>query len=1093
MYKFLLSCFFCLVSFVSFSAGHTVSITVNQNVTCFGGTNGSATAVVNGGVGPFSYSWNTVPAQTGATATNLSAGTYLCAVTDLSDNSVSSGSVTITQGANPNLIIQGPQTACVGQVITIAATGNGLVTYSWAGPNGYTATTSMITINAIPISSGTYTVTATNAQGCVFTATHLITISAFTINLSSVNPSCFGFSDGSIFVNVSGGSAPYIYSLSNGSNQTFPSFTNLSAGCYTVSVTDGVGCVQSNTVCLTSPPQLFSTFSFTQNASSCNSCDGSLTVVATGGTQPYSYSWSPSTSQFTSTVTNLCPGNYLATVTDANGCFANNQAIITGGSLSVSVVAAPDTCGQSTGTANAIVSGNSGPVTYSWMPGNLSTQAVAGLSQGTYTLAVSDSASCSFSQIVTIGNIGAPTPFATSNGANCGASNGTLVVAANGGTPAYVYSINGSAYSSNTTYPNLSSGTYTIQVMDQNGCVGTTTYLVPSFGLGGSITTTSVGCNNTPGSASFFPASGTAPYTYLWSNGSTTSSISVLNPGAYSVQVTDNTGCVGNFYTTVQSGANLYGSYTTLYYNCGINTGTVNAFNGTPPYSYSWSPGGYTTNSVSALAPGNYTVSITDANGCSGTAMVYVLNASYNTISGNVYGDVNGNCSFDAGDYALTNMSVQAVSSSGVTYYGYLNNSGNYTISVPNTAATYTLTPSPSYMANSSLYNFTCTNNVVAMTSNCDTANIDLGFTITPGQDLHVHTYCGIARPGFQMYNSIFYINAGTLPVSNVVVKYDLDPLLSFSGSTPPPSLVNGNHLEWNFASLNPNQQGVIQLNALVPTIQNGGALGTLISNSCSIEPLVNDVSVSDNTGTCSTNITGSYDPNYKEVNSESLQFQSTSTIDNSVQWMYYTVHFQNTGTDTAFTITVRDTVSSYLELSSIEMLSASHNFVQTINPGRELVMTFNNIYLPDSNRNEPLSHGYFQYRILTNSNLLPGNVIDNTAHIYFDFNLPIVTNTVQTPIVLIGIAETNSESTVKVAPNPVAKNSVLRLSFGTQKSQACAISIFDAQGRKVVSLATEDAMQTDISTSGLSSGVYFIRALGENGELYQARVVISD
>ena len=150
MYKFLFSLLFCLASSFAFSAGHTVSITINQNVTCFGGSNGSATAVVSGGVGPFSYSWNSNPVQSGATANNLPAVNYTCSVTDLSDNSVSSGSITITQGANPNLIIQGPQSACLGQVITIVATGNGLVTYSWVGPNGFTATTSMITINGSP-------------------------------------------------------------------------------------------------------------------------------------------------------------------------------------------------------------------------------------------------------------------------------------------------------------------------------------------------------------------------------------------------------------------------------------------------------------------------------------------------------------------------------------------------------------------------------------------------------------------------------------------------------------------------------------------------------------------------------------------------------------------------------------------------------------------------------------------------------------------------------------------------------------------------------------------------------------------------------
>jgi hypothetical protein len=488
--------FFFFSSLLVFSAGHTVSITTNQNVTCFGGSNGSATATVSGGVGPFSYSWNTIPVQTSTTATNLTAGTYTCTVTDLSDNSVSSAVVTITQGANPNLIIQGPTMVCFGQFITIAASGTGLNTYLWTGPNGFTANTSMISINASPTSSGTYTLTATNSQGCTFTATHSLMVSNMFVSLNGSNTSCFGSSDGQIFVNVSGGSPPYIYSLSNGSNQTSAVFTGISAGCYTVSVTDGVGCVQSNTICISSPNQMISAFTQVQNTSSCNACDGSIIAGITGGTPPYTYNWNPNVSQSNSSVSNLCPGNYSVIITDANGCITGNQTAVLGGTLNVSVSTTPDTCGQNVGTAIANVSGNSGPVNYFWMPGNLNTQSVAGLTAGSYTLVVSDSVSCSFTQLVTIGNNGSPTPLATANPANCGASNGFLVVAASGGTPGYTYSINGSPFTSTTSYSNLSSGTYTIQVLDQNGCIGTTTYLVPGIGLGGSFVTNPVGCNN---------------------------------------------------------------------------------------------------------------------------------------------------------------------------------------------------------------------------------------------------------------------------------------------------------------------------------------------------------------------------------------------------------------------------------------------------------------------------------------------------------------------------------------------------------------------------------------------------------------------
>lgn len=138
----------------------------------------------------------------------------------------------------------------------------------------------------------------------------------------------------------------------------------------------------------------------------------------------------------------------------------------------------------------------------------------------------------------------------------------------------------------------------------------------------------------------------------------------------------------------------------------------------------------------------------------------------------------------------------------------------------------------------------------------------------------------------------------------------------------------------------------------------------------------------SDNVDACTTAITGSYDPNEKEVYAENMS--PSGAIDITGRKMYYTVHFQNTGTDTAFTITVRDTISNLLDLNSLELLTASHAYTARILQDRTLELTFNNILLVDSNKNEPLSHGYFNYAIHTKPGLVNGDNIANTAAIYF-------------------------------------------------------------------------------------------------------------
>ncbi|RPD39472.1 gliding motility-associated C-terminal domain-containing protein [Chitinophaga barathri] len=594
-----------------------IGVTTSQvDVLCNGAATGSATVTVTGGTAPYTYSWSP-GGGTAATAGNLTAGVYICTITD-NNGCVTTASVTITEPDALGVNTSKTDVLCFGEATgtaTVAVSGGvAPYTYSWS-PGGGTGAT------AGNLAAGTYTCTITDANGCVTTAS--VTVNeptALTFTPTQTNILCFGTATGSATVTPAGGTAPYSYSWSSGA--TGATANNLIAGTYTCTITDANGCEVIATITVTQLPQI--TFTTTQTNVLCTGgTAGSATVNVSGGTAPYTYSWLPSGGT-AATANGLSAGTYTCTITDANGCDTAAVVIITEPTaLAATATKTNVTCNRANdGTATAVVSGGVAPYTYSWTPGGQTTATITGLGPGTYTCTATDANGCIITGTVSIVEPTLLTATSSATGISCnGGSDGSVTASGDGGTAPYTYSWSNGA--TTATSDNLSAGTYTCTVTDANGCTATTSATVnePSP-VTGTTSNTDVTCNGLAnGTATVNPGGGTAPYTYLWSNGGTTQTINNLAPGDYTVTITDANGCTFDVTApaTITEPPALSANETHTNVLCnGEPTGTATAIvtGGTAPYSYQWSPSGGTGAIATGLAGGNYTCNITDANGC---------------------------------------------------------------------------------------------------------------------------------------------------------------------------------------------------------------------------------------------------------------------------------------------------------------------------------------------------------------------------------------------------------------------------------------------------------------------------------------------
>ncbi len=337
-------------------------------VSCFGGNNGSATVSASGGTSGYTYSW-TPSGGTNITASNLTAGTYTVNVTD-AKGCTTSAIATVTQPASalsattttsPVLCFGGNN----GSATVTANSGTAGYTYNWTASGG-------TNITASNLIAGTYTVNVTDAKGCTASASVNVTqpISPLSVTTSATAVNCFGGNNGSATVTTTGGTAGYTYNWTP-SGGTTTTASNLTAGTYTVNVTDTKGCTTSATATVTQPASALSATTTTTPVLCFGGNNGSATVTANGGTAGYTYSWTPSGGT-TTTASNLTAGTYTVNVTDAKGCTTSATANVAQPNFSLSVVASNDVeiCNGNSTTLVATAIGGSGNYNYVWSPNN---------------------------------------------------------------------------------------------------------------------------------------------------------------------------------------------------------------------------------------------------------------------------------------------------------------------------------------------------------------------------------------------------------------------------------------------------------------------------------------------------------------------------------------------------------------------------------------------------------------------------------------------------------------------------------------------------------------------------------------------------
>ena len=518
---------------------------------------------------------------------------------------------------------------CVGQTLNLGtSTTSAIATYAWTGPNGFTSSISNPTIsNVSAANAGTYSLTISfpSLGGCSINATKTIAIQAppvlSLVNLTNVT--CFGANNGSIQVSTSGNS-PFTYLWSNTATST--TISNLSPNSYSVTSRDQIGCTATASYTITQPTLLVTSATITSDYNgrniSCNAAaDGTALVTFSGGTAPYSISWSNGAT--TASLTNLGPGTYTATITDSKGCVKTAAVTLT----QPTVVVLSDTrlnidCfGQNTGSVNLSVSGGTPGYFYSWT-NSATTEDLTSLIAGTYTVTVNDLNNCTKTRNVTVTQPLAPIALTmTFTDVACfGNATGAINLSVTGGTAPYTYLWSNSATTQDLN--NLTVGTYSVTVTDSKACTQLLSVPVsqPSAPLSSLISPTNIACfGNASGAIDLTPAGGTPPYTYLWSNSATTQDLIGLLPGTYNVTTKDSKNCTStNTATLTQPTAPLTASATSINPSCfGSNNGSVNVSvsGGTAPYFYAWSNGA-TSQDLTAISAGVYNLLITDSQGC---------------------------------------------------------------------------------------------------------------------------------------------------------------------------------------------------------------------------------------------------------------------------------------------------------------------------------------------------------------------------------------------------------------------------------------------------------------------------------------------
>ncbi len=639
---------------------------------CNGDNTGSIDLTIAGGLSPYDVSW-TGPGgfvSTDQDIADLIAGTYEVTVTDAA-NCVVVIQETVDEPTPLTAVITPSSLLCFennsGQLTASAQGGTPGYNYAWAGPNGFFG--SGPTIIALP--AGTYTLTLTDNNNCVFTTdVDLVEPDELMLDFVETPISCNGDSDGAIDLTVSGGTAPFSFAWTgpNGFTSTDEDITALSTGTYSVEVTDFNNCVVAGSYDLTEPLPI-TLSAATTNPSCAASSSGAIDLTIANGTAPYNVSWT-GPNGFSSTdedIIDLAAGDYIVEVTDAGNCFETaTYTLVEPTGLDAIFTTTEVSCFDgSNGSISTSPSGGFAPYDFAWSGPNgfLSTdQNLSGLEAGDYTLILSDDNGCDETFTITINQ---PTDIAVLNTITdvpCfGGSDGAIEITPSGATPPYIFQWSGpSGFSSSAQdISGLSAGDYSVAITDDNDCLFNFTYTVDeSEAIVLVESVTEVLCaGDFTGAIDLTVSGGVLDYDFSWSgpNGfaALTEDISNLEAGSYTIDLTDGVGCTTSATYSIQEQFDVILSAASTDISCfGAGDGTIDLTpsGGVAPFTFDWTgPNGFISSDedLTGLDAGIYSVLATDFNGCTETTQVEVFEPSeivLNIVATNIdcFGDADG-------------------------------------------------------------------------------------------------------------------------------------------------------------------------------------------------------------------------------------------------------------------------------------------------------------------------------------------------------------------------------------------------------------------------------------------------------------------
>lgn len=634
------------------------------HILCFGDDNGFGHVGPMTGTMPYTYSWSN--GDSTQDILNLMPGTYTVTVTDVNGCS-NSTSVTVQEPPPLNALIDSLPALCV-------LPGSATVTPSGGTP-GYTVLWSNgdTTLTAAP-PAGPVSVTLTDANGCEFVLNISIPDSSLALQISTnILGNALCLLGGSASAAATGGSGNFSYLWSNGDSTAVAD--NLSAGMYTVTITESpTGCTGTATATVVALP---STLNVEATANSPASCliGGSASAIASGGMPPYVYIWD--NGDTTATVSNLSAGAHVVLVVDSAGCTATDTIQILLAPLPgvQAQVKTPVSCATG-GSAIATAASGLPPYSYLWNTGD-TTATASNLQAGTFTVTVTDSGGCTATATVALAMPQIPTVAVGAIVAATCASPGSATASASGGVPPYTYFWDNGDTTAQSV--KLSAGQHFVTATDAGGCSASVSVFIPSPPLPTAFAQMDsvANCLGSGGGASASASGGNSPYTFLWSNGNTTSAITNAGAGSYTVTVTDAGGCKASAIVTIQAAQppTLSLSVTANATCTTLGSIQANPSGGSSPYAYLWSSG-QTTATISG-APGVYTLTITDAEGCTATSSATIGGPLMPTVD--IVNSTSASCAAPG--------SALAVASGGAPPYIYLWDNGETNAQAVNLSA----------------------------------------------------------------------------------------------------------------------------------------------------------------------------------------------------------------------------------------------------------------------------------------------------------------------------------------------------------------------------------------------------------------------